>query len=115
MTSVKINMLNDSIATIILTTDIAVLYKNESLTTSKFNIPVIEIPRFLNALGHTADFTLFFENKNYFFEHRYFIDRLSEQEISEFKIAPLLHQIDAINFTLTKRSKWLLLDSMGLG
>ena len=115
MINVKINMLDNRIATIVLTTDTPILYKNKFLMTSKFNVSTVEISRLLNAIGHAADFTLFFKNKTYFFEQRYFADRLSEQEILEFKIAPLPHQIDVINFTLAKHNKWLLLDSMGLG
>lgn len=41
---------------------------------------------------------------------------LSEKEISDFKIKPFLHQIDAINYGLNPRHhKWLLLDTMGIG
>lgn len=42
--------------------------------------------------------------------------RLTETEISHFHFTPFPHQIDGINFGLDpKHSKWLLLDSMGLG
>lgn len=40
---------------------------------------------------------------------------LSQPEIEAFKFKPFKHQIDAINFGLTQKDKWLLLDSMGLG
>lgn len=39
---------------------------------------------------------------------------LKPEEISEFKIAPFPHQIDGINFGLS-RNGWLLLDEPGLG
>lgn len=39
---------------------------------------------------------------------------LTEDEISRFKYPPFKHQIDAINYGLTK-NKWLLLDGCGLG
>jgi SNF2 family DNA or RNA helicase len=42
--------------------------------------------------------------------------KLTETEISNFHFTPFPHQIDGINFGLDpKHSKWLLLDSMGLG
>ena len=42
--------------------------------------------------------------------------KLTEAEISSFRFTPFPHQVDGINFGLNpKRSKWLLLDSMGLG
>lgn len=41
---------------------------------------------------------------------------LTEEEISEFKIRPLRHQIEAINYGLAENhSKWLLCDGMGCG
>lgn len=41
---------------------------------------------------------------------------LSEREISEFKIKPYDHQIEAINYGLsTETGKWLLLDAPGVG
>ena len=41
---------------------------------------------------------------------------LSDEEISQFKLKPFQHQIEAINFGLSPyHQKWLLLDSMGLG
>ena len=39
---------------------------------------------------------------------------LTEDEITQFKIKPFQHQLEAINFGL-KHDGWLLLDSMGLG
>ena len=39
---------------------------------------------------------------------------LTQAEIDQFRFTPFEHQIDGINFGLTK-NKWLLLDSMGLG
>lgn len=39
---------------------------------------------------------------------------LTKKEISEFKVTPYKHQIEAINYGLS-HSKWLLLDSMGIG
>ena len=40
--------------------------------------------------------------------------KLTKTEIDQFRFKPFDHQIDGINFGLTK-NKWLLLDSMGLG
>ena len=40
--------------------------------------------------------------------------KLTKTEIDQFRFTPFEHQIDGINFGLTK-NKWLLLDSMGLG
>ena len=41
---------------------------------------------------------------------------LTEEEISEFKIRPLRHQIEAINYGLAENHrKWLLCDGMGCG
>lgn len=40
---------------------------------------------------------------------------LTEEEINSFRVKPFAHQIEAINFGLTKKDKWLCLDSMGLG
>lgn len=41
---------------------------------------------------------------------------LTEEEISKFKIRPLRHQIEAINYGLAENhSKWLLCDGMGCG
>ncbi len=40
--------------------------------------------------------------------------RLTQPEIDQFRFKPFQHQIEGINFGLTK-NKWLLLDSMGLG
>ena len=40
---------------------------------------------------------------------------LSEEEIKSFKYKPFPHQIDAINYGLCNKNKWLLLDGMGLG
>jgi len=42
--------------------------------------------------------------------------KLTEAEIAHFRFKPFPHQIDGINFGLNpKHTKWLLLDSMGLG
>ena len=40
---------------------------------------------------------------------------LTEDEIKSFKYKPFDHQIEAINYGLCQKEKWLLLDSMGLG
>lgn len=41
---------------------------------------------------------------------------LTEEEISKFKVKPLRHQIEAINYGLAKNhDKWLLCDGMGCG
>ena len=40
---------------------------------------------------------------------------LTEEEIKSFKFKPFAHQIEAINYGLCRKEKWLLLDSMGLG
>jgi len=40
---------------------------------------------------------------------------LTVEEISEFKYKPFDHQIEAINYGLCRKNKWLLLDSMGIG
>lgn len=39
---------------------------------------------------------------------------LTQEELKEFKLAPLSHQVMAINYGLNN-NKWLLLDDMGLG
>lgn len=42
--------------------------------------------------------------------------KLTQAEISSFRFTPFPHQVDGINFGLDpKHTKWLLLDSMGLG
>jgi SNF2 family DNA or RNA helicase len=42
--------------------------------------------------------------------------KLTKMEIDQFRFTPFEHQIDGINFGLDpKHTKWLLLDSMGLG
>ena len=41
---------------------------------------------------------------------------LTEEEISKFKVRPLRHQIEAINYGLAENHrKWLLCDGMGCG
>jgi SNF2 family DNA or RNA helicase len=40
--------------------------------------------------------------------------KLTQTEIDQFRFKPFEHQVEGINFGLTK-DKWLLLDSMGLG
>jgi len=40
---------------------------------------------------------------------------LTEDEIKSFKYKPFPHQVDAINYGLCHKDKWLLLDGMGLG
>ena len=54
------------------------------------------------------------ESGEFHFNRQYNLEPLSEIEKVSFKMKPFEHQLEAINFGLSKE-KWLLLDSMGLG
>lgn len=77
-----------------------------------WELPTIFLPDLLDKLTFYDDIDLTLADKNE-------IQQISEPpltaaEISEFKITPFQHQVDAVNFGL-QHNKWLLLDSMGLG
>jgi SNF2 family DNA or RNA helicase len=54
------------------------------------------------------------ESGEFHLEHQFNLEPLSETEKISFKMKPFDHQLEAINYGLS-REKWLLLDSMGLG
>jgi len=75
-----------------------------------------EISRALNALIHTDNIMLTDGERKQVYYKKDYDYILSEKELKEFKLAPLSHQMDAVNFGLHPRNKkWLLLDDMGLG
>ena len=78
-----------------------------------WEIPVNCLAQLLDSLTFITDVKLVLEPED---KPATGLAPLSDQEISEFKIKPYDHQIEAINYGLsTETGKWLLLDSMGLG
>ena len=77
-----------------------------------WEISCVDIKSFLEQATKLDDIHLELVETN---EDKQLKKELSQEEIESFKLKPFKHQIEAINFTLTKKGKWLLLDSMGLG
>lgn len=75
-----------------------------------WEIPAYELAKTLDALTPLDDVVLklLVETESDRFQS------LTEDEVKEFKFAPFAHQIDAINFCVSKK-RTLLLDSMGVG
>ena len=83
-----------------------------------WELPVCYLGRLLDSLTFLDEIQLRLldtpENGEITFNKKFDLDPLSEIEKVSFKMKPFEHQLEAINFGLTKE-KWLLLDSMGLG
>ena len=91
---------------------------NYDKKTKLWEFPVIYLGRLLDNLTFLDDIELKLldtpENGEITFNRKFNLEPLSETEKISFKMKPFEHQLEAINFGLTKE-KWLLLDSMGLG
>ena len=83
-----------------------------------WEVPITYLGRVLDNLTFLDDIQLRLldtpENGGITFNRKFNLEPLSEIEKVSFKMKPFEHQLEAINFGLTKE-KWLLLDSMGLG
>lgn len=77
-----------------------------------------EVP--LSSLAELLDTLTFIDEIQLTINEQHEIEQISEppltlDEIKEFKYKPYNHQIEAINYGLCNKHKWLLLDTMGLG
>lgn len=83
-----------------------------------WEFPICYLNRLLDSLTFLDEITLRLldtpESGEFHFGRQFNLEPLSEIEKVSFKIKPFDHQLEAINFGLS-REKWLLLDSMGLG
>ena len=83
-----------------------------------WEIPTCYLGRVLDSLTFLDEIQLKLldtpESGEFRFNKQFNLEPLSEIEKVSFKMKPFEHQLEAINFGLTKE-KWLLLDSMGLG
>ena len=83
-----------------------------------WEVPICYLGRLLDSLTFLDDITLKLldvpKSGELQFNKQYNLEPLSEIEKVSFKMKPFEHQLEAINFGLSKE-KWLLLDSMGLG
>ena len=78
-----------------------------------WEIPVNCLAQLLDSLTFITDVKLILEPED---KPAAGLAPLSDQEISEFKMKPYDHQIEAINYGLsTETGKWLLLDAPGVG
>ena len=83
-----------------------------------WEFPICYLGRLLDSLTFLDEIQLKLldtpESGEFHFGRQFSLEPLSEIEKVSFKMKPFEHQLEAINFGLTKE-KWLLLDSMGLG
>ena len=83
-----------------------------------WEFPVCYLGRLLDSLTFLDEIQLRLldspKSGEFHFNKQYNLEPLSEIEKVSFKMKPFEHQLEAINFGLSKE-KWLLLDSMGLG
>lgn len=83
-----------------------------------WEFPVCYLGRLLDSLTFLDEIQLSLlntpESGEFHSTKKYNLEPLSEAEKISFKMKPFEHQLEAINFGLS-REKWLLLDSMGLG
>ena len=83
-----------------------------------WEFPVCYLGRLLDSLTFLDEIQLKLldtpESGDFHFNKQFNLEPLSEIEKVSFKMKPFEHQLEAINFGLSKE-KWLLLDSMGLG
>lgn len=87
-------------------------YYHKAIQTWEF--PVCYLSRLLDSLTFLDDIQLQLLDDSFLSKSQYNQAPLSEIEKVSFKMKPFEHQLEAINFGLS-REKWLLLDSMGLG
>lgn len=83
-----------------------------------WEVPICYLGRLLDSLTFLDEIQLKLldttKSGEFRFNQKYNLEPLSEIEKVSFKMKPFEHQLEAINFGLSKE-KWLLLDSMGLG
>lgn len=98
---------NEQLWDIMTTIDGAVYHKTKKI----WEVPETSLAQLLDLMTFYTDMKLHLVKE----ESDELLAPLTEEEISSFKYRPYQHQVDAINYGLTKKEKWLLLDSMGLG